>query len=310
MKYCNKLFKEINFEPQAIAPCCNTQAITVPSMSYAGGPVDLQKYAERMSEAFTQMQAGGKICRDCMHIEEKETIPQSNGQFSAVSLNMHRYLCNCRCEYCDLWNVKSEKKVYDILPALKSLQEQGALQKNCLISWGGGESSIYSGFEAAANWALENGYFQNIHSNAIRFSPNIAAILEAKKGRINVSLDSGSPETYQLIKGVDCYAKVTENLRHYATLNPDAIELKYIIYEKNNEPAEIDKFLNFAKENGIKNIQVSFNFLEQNVGKVSQKSLLSAALMTVKAINSDINIVPFFIHPDLLAKIRAYITNL
>ena len=111
------------------------------------------------------------------------------------------------------------------------------------------------------------------------------------------------------LKGVNRFAQVTENLRHFAALNPDAVELKYIIYEKNNQPAEIDKFLAFAQDATIKNIQISFNFLEQNINKVSEKSIMAAALMLVKAFNTDLNINTFFMPPDLLAKIKGYINN-
>lgn len=70
-----------------------------------------------------------------------------------------------------------------------------------VFSWGGGEPSILKGFEEASLWVTERRYWQNVHTNALRFSPAIAFLPQAQRGEINISLDSGTAETSQKVKG-------------------------------------------------------------------------------------------------------------
>ena len=60
-------------------------------------------------------------------------------------------------------------------------------------------------------------------------------------------------------------------------LIPDNVHLKYIIFELNNNPAEIKAFLAFCAQLGISNVQYSLNFQELNGAGPSLKTLLGAA---------------------------------
>lgn len=308
MKYCNKMFHDLNFEPHSISPCCNTQNIIIPSMPYEGGPIDLRAYGECVSNAFEEIQAGGKICRGCGELADGPR-PASHGLFHSISLNMHRYLCNCRCVYCTLWTHKIEP-VYDVVPGLKSLKAQGALAPHAVVSWGGGEPGIYKDFEKTAVWLLQNHHPQYIHTNAIRHSPVIESILKYNLGKINISLDSAGSATYKTVKGVDCFDKVVTNLENYAKANADAIELKYIIFEQNNDPGEVRRFIDLAKRTGIKRLQFSLDFREQNAGTVSSKTLMSAAAMILMAQAANLNITPFFVRSEMMEKIKGYVNKL
>lgn len=309
MKYCRKLFKELNFEPNYISPCCDTQKIKIPSVPYAGGEIDLEAYSNAVSEAFNQIQSNGSLCRGCREIREIDALPAMNGKFANISINMHRYFCNCKCEYCDLWSRKNKGKFYEVLPGLKSLKRQNALEEDAKISWGGGEPSILPEFDEAAKWLCDNNYYQYIHTSAIKFSPSIDEILKSDKGKINVSLDCGGPSVYRSVKGVDKFDAAVGNIKQYASANPANVELKYIIYEKNNDISEIRKFVTLAKEIGVKNLQFSFDFREQNAGRISQKSLIAAAFLIIMASAENINFWPFFVDEKPLAKIKKIVES-
>ena len=190
MKFCSKLLKEINFEPEYLSPCCQTRNVKIPAFPYAGGEIDLNAYARHIEKILEGIQADAEDCRNCPELVETDALPGSNGQFRAVSINMHRYFCNCKCTYCSLWKHPQKGPGYEVLPGLKSLYEQNALQGNCFVSWGGGEPSILPQFDETSSWVMGKGFFQQIHTNALRFSPAIAEILSENKGRISVSLDN------------------------------------------------------------------------------------------------------------------------
>lgn len=201
MKFCLNLCNDINFEPDAVQPCCNVHAIAVPRFPFTGGRLDMAAYAEHIQNVAKRLQSGGALCLGCPECIEIDTPQGSVARllFRSVSINMHRHLCNCRCVYCDLW--RGHGAGYAILPVLRSLEEQKVLRRDCLFSWGGGEPGILPDFEEASRWILHNGRPQYVHTNALRFSPAIAALLRDGKGGVNVSLDSASPEVYRAVKG-------------------------------------------------------------------------------------------------------------
>ena len=307
MKFCYKFLTDINFEPSCIQPCCNVHGIIVPQFEFHGGAVNMKDYTKFIEECLENIQSGSSICKGCPElydIDESKLLGKIiSTKFNAVSFNMHRYLCNCRCTYCDLW--KKNQVGYKILPALKSLQDQSVLQDDCFFSWGGGEPTIQPDFEDTSLYIASISKQQYIHTNAIKFSPNISHLLSENYAKINISLDSSSPKTYKAVKGVDAYNKVINNIIEYRKKSSDtAIELKYIIFDMNNSISEIESFLVFASRTlQIKNVQFSFDFREVNKKAISYTSLLAAAFFIKRAKDLNLNPIPFFVNLDILKKI-------
>ena len=113
-------------------------------------------------------------------------------------------------------------------------------------------------------------------------------MLARGKGKINVSLDSGDAASYARVKGVNGWDKVVPNLEKYAAHCVDTlqIDLKFIIFEQNNEIAVLEKCFRLCKRLGIKNVQHSFDFREVNSGNVSDKTLLMAAFFLRAALHN------------------------
>ena len=303
MKVCNMLFNDLNFEPDALQPCCNIRGIQVPRLAYQGGPVDMAAYRAHIAETLTRLQSDYPLCAGCPELQDAEgDMPTDAGRyvrFRTVSLNQHRFFCNCRCVYCDLWQGKDKERPYDILPALQSLVEQNALQKNAWFSWGGGEPAILKGFDAACRYIQEQGFGQYVHTSALRGSPSIVELLHTRKGRVNISLDCAGPEVYKKVKGLDGWAPVLRTLEQYAEASTgfDGIDLKYIIFNANNAVAEVESFLRLCLRLGIQSVHYSLDFREVNAGKVSPKTYLAAAYFKSRAAQLGLNCVPFFIDP-------------
>lgn len=124
MKICAKMFNELNFEPVSISPCCNTRALKIPAFPYSGGEIDLEKYGKHIENVLLDIQSGSNTCKNCPELVEIDGSPHiTNGKFHAISINMHRHFCNCKCCYCNLWQYADKGMGYNILPALKSLKE-------------------------------------------------------------------------------------------------------------------------------------------------------------------------------------------
>lgn len=302
MKICDKIFSELNLEPEHISPCCNVRSLKVPVFPYSGGPINMRAYSDFLQKTINELQNEGPVCRGCPELYETSEGAAAI-RFRAVSINMHRYFCNCKCVYCRLWQHRKKAAPYDPLPALRSLKEQNALVQGCQISWGGGEPSILPTFDESCEWALENDCFQYIHTNALRFSPAIASALGNGKAGINISLDSSSPAIYEKIKGLNGFHRVVENLKLYAEYAPQLINLKYIVFEENNNPAEISNFLKLCKDLGVGGVQYSLDFRETNARKVSHNTLTAAAFMKKQADLLGLRCYPSFIDPQWQQKI-------
>lgn len=306
MKFCPYLFHDINLEPTAVQPCCDVHGVEVPCFPFAGGRLDMAAYAAHVGKMMERLQASGdRLCRGCPELKEADgdTLGRVPVLFRTVSINAHRYLCNCRCVYCDLW--RGKQAGYPVLPVLQSLHRQRALHPQCSFSWGGGEPSILHDFEEASTWICKHGWGQYIHTNCLRFSPAIAELLRLGRGGINVSLDSGSAAMYQKVKGVPGFDRVCENLERYmaAAASAGNIHLKYIVFEENNAPSEINRFFALCARLGITTVEYSLNFRELNGAGPSNATLLGAAFFQARAKQLGLKCTPFFIPPKWQAAI-------
>lgn len=311
MKTCGFLHNQINFEPKGIQPCCDVRAVSVPLFPFSGGGVQMDEYARHIADVSRHLQTGARYCAGCPELRDDGkpfTESPVRLRIAAVSVNHHRYLCNCRCSYCDLWRAGDKTPPYDVLSALKSLAEQGALAPDCVISWGGGEPSILREFPEACRWGMENKYYQYVHTSALRYSPAIAEMLANGSGLVNISLDSGNAAGYKKVKGVDGWDRVLHSLEQYAeaSLVPEQLDLKYIIFEDTNDLPSIEDFFRLCLRFGITKTQYSLNFKEVNARAVSKKTLIAAAFFKTRADQLGLVAESFYIDPPMTAKISAY----
>lgn len=308
MKICENLYEDINFEPDSIQPCCNVHGIEVPKFPYSGGAFPAQAYLDHVNKVIEDLQKSGNVCKGCPDLK---TLPDGRNYgarmlFRTVSFNQHRFFCNCKCDYCDLWQHKDRGYGYDVMPALESLKEMELLDENCFFSWGGGEPSILPCFEKASGWITENGYGQNVHTNALIYSPAIGKMLKRGQGQINISLDSSSPEIYRAVKGVDGFAKVADSLKRYVHDARDSAQVivKYIIFEKNNRIPEIKRFIKLCSSLGLKHIQLSLDFREINANSVSEQTCLAAAFLRARGRECGLGVSSFYLPREIEEKIK------
>lgn len=76
---------------------------------------------------------------------------------------------------------------------------------------------------------------------------------------MQVSLDSGTPETYYKVKGRDIFDRVIDNLYAYAAVRggKENISLKYIMKNDNCGAPDINGFINLCNEMGITRVTLS-----------------------------------------------------
>lgn len=313
MKYCRLMVSELNIEPDYLRPCC-VGGSSVPSLPFTGSRIDMAAYRKFAYTALAMLQTDMPVCRPCNHVEERsgEMHPSmvENIVFKAIAINHHRNICNCRCVYCPYWDVPKEQKVppRPILPVIQGLVRDRVVAPNCQIAWGGGEPTILGEFEEASRWILEKGYRQYIHTNAMRFSSITAKVLGEGRGKINLSLDSSDEASYNKVKGVNGWAKVTDTLAKYlrSASDPADVEVKYIIFEQNRSFEELERFLSLCADMGVRKVQYSFNGFEVSTGVCQEETLKAAAFFRHRGKELGLVCKPFYVDAPLMRFIDGY----
>lgn len=116
-------------------------------------------------------------------------------------------------------------------------------------------------FEELIDFLIQNGFDNiSIPTSGIKYSPVIEKGVSLGKVNVQNSIDSGCRETFAMIKGLDAYDKVVENMQRYASakLEDYNVTSKYIICPGyNDNKREIDKWLKTCKERGLQSVIIS-----------------------------------------------------
>jgi molybdenum cofactor biosynthesis enzyme MoaA len=270
-KSCNIIQHGLCFFHDKVVSCCFSPIDQIegqiPPLLYGNyfGEIptkeDLFERIHKYSKIFKQ---GGcpRECENCYHIEEKAWDDDDYINYITIS---HFEMCNAECIYCSN-NCKLGQRrttAYHIMPILKYFKEQSIIKDGVELHIQGGEFTIYKECdELLETFAINNFARVFVPTNAIKYSHNLFRAMNEATTYIIVSLDSGSRKTYKKIKRVDKFNKVIENLKKYGATEKsrNAIRLKYIIVPTYNDNLrEFKKFLNIAKELGVKNIIIDID---------------------------------------------------
>ena len=144
-------------------------------------------------------------------------------------------------------------------------------------------------------------YYTAIFTNAGIYSERIAEQIEnGNILQLLVSIDAGTRETFQRVKGADAFESVRENLKKYRRLGA-SIDIKFIFLPGVNDTEEdVDGFVALAKEVGVREIGISRNF-EDGFSSLQKHTLNMIQRMIVSAQEDEIPVSvfsPFFSKED------------
>lgn len=319
MKQCPYLTTYIFFGRHGILhPCCEP-SIKLPSFPFGSDDIDIDNYTSFLKNTLKSLQHdNAEICGGCPQkvdldpdlVCRDSSVEQMPPLALPIKLKTigisHFNSCNSRCCYCNAWTLPNKK--INILKIFKQLHGAGMFASNACFVWGGGECSILPAFEETATWIFDQGYQQMIATNAIRFSPAIATLLEYDAIKnIMISIDCGSPELYKRIKGVDQYDTVCENIKRYIKISKykSTIQLKFVILEVVDNSCDIDNFFDLCKYFGITNVCYSVDY-RINPENIQQKTLESALYFESTAKRYNLNCAAINTSAAVMTKIENY----
>ena len=200
-------------------------------------------------------------CKNCIYLTERDWDEEN--YINHFTLN-HWTKCNCNCIYCYTAKDKkrfNEYKEYPLYPIIKDMFKKQAIKKmeeGCVI-FGGGEPTILKDFDKLIELFLKNGCKNiRINSSGIKYSKGIEKGLKQGAISLVISPDAGTESTYKLIKQVNCYKKVWDNIKIYAKANSNLVKVKFILYPSVNDTyEEINKWFDEVVKNGVKAVSLS-----------------------------------------------------
>ena len=205
-------------------------------------------------------------CRTCSNVNDRfQLFDTDKIKLKLISISDQPTVCQARCIYCGL--SKDPKNTYEaakqsrypamIAEIVKYLQSNDYLAHDCNFHFSGGEITILPQKDFLLDVAKGN--MSIFFTNAFLFDQKIANSLRDNGSTINVSLDSGTRETFKLVKGHDLFEKVIENLKKYREYGD--FELKYnIIPGINDNDNDIGGITYLIKSLGAKIFFMSFDF--------------------------------------------------
>lgn len=247
---CEFLYEKISITPLSVMTCPDQFFGKRSSFNVLYSDRDTLKSAleenlRRRNEAVQALADNEKPpCGSCQHLRwgrfpEKPAVFRVS--FSGAFDGEH---CNLSCCYCNMQ--KHTKPSMRLIDAMRAMGEffQGVKLN---INFTTGEFFIKRDCDEILEFCRTRDYLVNFTTNGSVYRDAVAEL--AASGNIdhmNISLDSGTPETYAKIKGVDCFGRTVGNLEKYHELHIPLV-LKYILLEGiNDNTADIDAFFRIA----------------------------------------------------------------
>lgn len=286
-----------------------------PVCDYSGGELPIEAILNKRDSLrqLNNENISESPCKGCPQLKSKQWNDGADGYFDMLIVN-NFVACNLACKYCYTVlrnDLNLSKYYYPVLPVIKEMIDNNYLKATASIAWAGGEPTILKEFEAVSDLIMSNGYLQTVNTSGVMYSKSIEKGLIDRKIFVNISLDSGTVETYRKIKGKDCFNQVVENIRGYASTS-GALTLKYIVMDDNSAVEDINGFIDVCRLAGVNAVSVAPEQGELTRNNISDRTLYAAALLAVTAAKHNIacEIQHDNFTPKFSTKINDYILDL
>jgi sulfatase maturation enzyme AslB (radical SAM superfamily) len=281
---CCEMEAGIYFKSNAIMHCCGGSfwGYDAKICDFQGGAFPIEAFNRSFRDIVLQNISHTGGCVGCPSLKYGSPDIFRKG-LSNVNIAISNK-CQLRCKYCyiiDRQLTGNDEKPYPALPILNDLYSYGLLKADAYVNMSGGEPTIYKYFEETMNFCIENDISSKILTNAVTFSDITADLLTSdKRSMVIISPDAGTPETYKIVKGADCYDRVWENIRIYSQCGN--VTLKYIITQDNMKAVELDAFMRNVAAVGVKKLIISAE--AKNYGIKAQMDALPSPPLCISRI--------------------------
>ena len=224
-------------------------------------------------------------CAECSCLRRE--IWQNENLIHYVNLSMYPSPCDCMCVYClyrendsDAFTraevIEGYEKVFDTLDYAK---KEGLIASDAGWQVSAGEITIHPYRDRIMDLIKKQSV--RFCTNCFRFDKEIGKHLAANpRSCINLSIDSGTPETWHKVKGVNNFKVIVDNLaKYYKSSSRDGqIGLKYILLpDINDNHEDYSGVIGLMKNYGVNALDLSCDVrCKYNKSEEEAKKLIRA----------------------------------
>lgn len=274
-----RFYDRIDTGEPCITLCCEPVDANVepPSMPFL-------ETAEKTLDAYLELRksliqesreiASGKVvapvvtagCTECALYSKNHWLADDRIRY--IYLTMYPSPCQCRCIYCNEYRngnakmpvTEAAKDAYEkLFRMLELCLERNLISEDAQWSVACGEITVHPYRERILD--MVKGRHTTFYSNCFKFDERIAEHLgQDHRSGLCLSIDAGTSEAWEKVKGVNNFNTVVENLERYAAhcIYPDQLELKYIILPGLNDTEEdIENIVALAKRLNLTALSIS-----------------------------------------------------
>lgn len=280
-KSCPSIESEIVFTQKGLNPCCWILENKIRSVSEILDDKEetVKLYLERRDQLIAANQGDDAPCKGCPQLREGYW----NDEKKIKVMNFAVFgVCQMRCSYCispegPMKMEEYNQLRYDYISIAKYLIQHNYCSFSVSTMYGNGEIAILPERQEIFDFIRDFDLAILIYTNAGKYEKEIAHILDkSSANKINVSLDSGTRETFEKIKGRNLFEQAVCNIEKYRCFSENVI-LKYIVLPENANDVDIHEFIFLCKKLDIKFIQISYDANRKN-DDVLEEWIVGAAL--------------------------------
>lgn len=193
-----------------------------------------------------------------------------------INISVYPAPCQAKCIYCNVrkfkrlmqYNENFEEFYNRMFEIIRLLQEEYHLIKpstNWFIA--SGEITIHPLKRKLYDLTMDKNVVYC--SNCFKYDEQLGDILATNRNaKLSFSIDSGTPETWSLVKGANNWETMRENLNRYhkKALTCQQIRLKYIMLTGiNDNPQEYAAVINLLQDLGLRSLEIARNQYETDI---------------------------------------------
>ena len=257
---CKYVGSTLNFNPEEFTFCCSSTTGNYPVVYEVNEEnyklFTKENYIDAMMRVFEDNQKRRGACCGCELLEQVPFEEWNVDQVKITNIVWNHFRgCNSRCVYCGDRN--KFKKYYEAIEVFDELEAEDLIGKETAISFGGGEPTLLDNLNEYIELGLKHNWPQILNTSGLLYKDYIEkALTENDNFSVQISVDSGTAETYRKVKGQNGFSIVWNTIRNYCR-SGTRVFVKYIMFSYNSSHKEIDAFIEQCNSAGVANISVS-----------------------------------------------------
>ncbi len=252
-----------------VGHCCNTDNLELPDRLYLYDDLKNQTLSwDYIFEEKRKLRENAKKgiyptqCNGCFELQERDWDDENYINHLTAG---HIMKCNSRCVYCPIGRIPdchNREQDVDMKPIIAELSQKNLLRYNGSLRFVGGEPTLMNEFDWLVDLFSEHNVPEiYVPTSAIRLSKSLCKVLEkVESAAIVASVDSGTKETFEKVKGTKFFNVVSKNMQTYLkhARKKNFVISKFILFTNYNDTAfEVEKWLENC--NKIGHIEVQFD---------------------------------------------------